>query len=355
MSSVPKQTRQWIVSNPPKTNVSLSGDDATFKLETVDTPSINDGQVLVKLKYLSNDPAQRGWIQDGVDAERLYVPPVRKGDVMRSFGIGEIVQSKAENLKEGQLVSYMANWSDYRVLEAKEATPIQEEKEAGIKATHFIGALGGPGLTAFYGLVKVAEAKAEDTVVVSGAAGSTGSMAVQIAKHVLGCKRVIGIAGGQKKCDWVKSLGADDCIDYKSADFEEKLIKATDGYVEVYFDNVGGHILDSMLKRIKRYGRVAVCGSIATYNDPESTNLKNWFEVIANRIELKGFIVYDAFLKGNGQEMVETVKNAVKDKKIQIEKQEETIVPTKFEEIPKTWTMLFEGGNQGKLVTELTN
>ncbi|KAJ4355729.1 quinone oxidoreductase [Didymosphaeria variabile] len=353
MAPLPKQTRQWIVSNPPKTSVSLSGDDATFKLQTVDTPSVNDGQVLVKLKYLSNDPAQRGWIQSGVDAERLYVPPVRQGDVMRSYGIGEIVQSKAENLKEGQLVSYTANWSDYRVLEAKEVTPVQEDKEAGIKATHYIGALGGPGLTAYYGLVGVAEATKDDTVVVSGAAGSTGSMVVQIAKHVLGCKRVIGIAGGDKKCKWVESLGADACIDYKASDFEDKLWKATEGYVEVYFDNVGGHILDLMLKRIKRYGRVAACGSIATYNDPESTRLKNWFEVIANRIQIRGFIVFDAYTKGNGQEMMNAIRNAVKERKIQIEKQEETIVPTKFEEIPKTWTMLFEGGNQGKLVTEL--
>lgn len=355
MAPLPTQTRQWIVSNPPKTNVSLSGDNATFTLQTVDTPSVNDGQVLVKLLYLSNDPAQRGWIQDGVDAERLYVPPVRQGDVMRALGVGEVIQSKAENVKEGQLVSYMANWTDYRVLEAKEVTPIQEDKEAGIKATHFIGTLGMTGLTAYYGLTSVAKATKEDTVVVSGAAGSTGSMVVQIAKNIIGCKRVIGIAGGEKKCKWVESIGADVCIDYKAADFEEQLWKATEGYVEVYFDNVGGHILDLMLKRVKRYGRIAVCGSIATYNDPESTRLKNWFEVIANRIEIKGFIVLDAFLQGKGQEMMGAIRTAVKEKKIQIEKQEETIVPTKFEDIPKTWTMLFEGGNQGKLVTELTN
>lgn len=355
MAPLPTQTRQWIVSNPPKTNVSLSGDNATFTLQTVDTPSVNDGQVLVKLLYLSNDPAQRGWIQDGVDAERLYVPPVRQGDVMRALGVGEVIQSKAENVKEGQLVSYMANWTDYRVLEAKEVTPIQEDKEVGIKATHFIGTLGMTGLTAYYGLTSVAKATKEDTVVVSGAAGSTGSMVVQIAKNIIGCKRVIGIAGGEKKCKWVESIGADVCIDYKAADFEEQLWKATEGYVEVYFDNVGGHILDLMLKRVKRYGRIAVCGSIATYNDPESTRLKNWFEVIANRIEIKGFIVLDAFLQGKGQEMMGAIRTAVKEKKIQIEKQEETIVPTKFEDIPKTWTMLFEGGNQGKLVTELTN
>ncbi|KAK3214257.1 hypothetical protein GRF29_28g2520260 [Pseudopithomyces chartarum] len=353
MTSIPKQTRQWIVSNPPKTNVHLDGDNATWTLQTVDIPELQAGQVLVKAKYLSNDPAQRGWIQDGVDAERLYVPPVRKGDVMRSIGIGEVILSKDENLKEGQIVSYMPDWQEYKVAEAKACMPIQEDEEAGIRATHYIGAMGGPGVTAWWGLMDVAKTTKEDTVVVSGAAGCTGSMVVQLAKHVIGCKRVIGIAGGEKKCKYVESLGADVCVDYKAADFEEQLIKATEGYAEVYFDNVGGPILDLMLKRIKRYGRVAVCGSISTYNDPESTNLKNWFEVIANRIELKGLIVLDAFMQGKGPEITGNLRNAVKEKKIQIEVQEETIVPTKFEDIPKTWMMLFEGGNQGKLVTEL--
>ncbi|KAJ4298303.1 quinone oxidoreductase [Kalmusia sp. IMI 367209] len=353
MAPLPKQTRQWVLSNPPTTKPELSGDGATFKLQTTDIPSIKDGQVLVKTTYLSNDPAQRGWIQAGVDAERLYVPPVLQGDVMRSIGIGEVVQSKAENLQEGQLVSCMPGWSEYAVLEAKDCTPVQADEKTGIKVTHFIGALGGPGITAYYGLLDIAGAKAEDAVVVSGAAGATGSMVVQIAKHVLGCKKVIGIAGGEKKCRWVESLGADVCVDYKSSDFEERLWKATEGLVEVYFDNVGGHILDLMLKRVKRYGRVAVCGSVATYNDPESTRLKNWFEVIANRIEIKGFIVYDAFYKGKGQEIKDAIQNAVKEGKIQIERQSETMVPSSFEAIPKTWMMLFEGGNQGKLVTDL--
>ena len=281
------------------------------------------------------------------------MPPVRQGDVMRSLGIAEVVASKADNLKEGQIVSCTPGWTEYTVLAAKDCTPVQEDKEAGIKATHYIGAMGGPGLTAYWGLLDVVRTTKEDTVVVSGAAGCTGSMVVQLAKNVIGCKRVIGIAGGEKKCRYVESLGADVCVDYKAADFEEQLIKATEGYVEVYFDNVGGSILDMMLKRVKRYGRIAVCGAISTYNDPESTNLKNWFEVIANRIEIRGLIVLDAFYQGKGPEMLGKMREAVKEGKIQIDKQEETIVQAKFEEIPKTWMMLFEGGNQGKLVTDL--
>lgn len=353
MASVPTQTRQWVLNDPPATQPVLSGDNATFAIKTVDLPALKDGQVLVKTLHLSNDPAQRGWIQAGVDADRMYLPPVYKGDVMRAFALAEVVDSKAENLKVGQHVSCIPGWVEHAVLEAKDCTPVQADKAAGIKETAFLGSLGSTGMTAYYGLCDVGRATKEDAVVVSGAAGATGSMVVQIAKHLVGCKKVIGIAGGEKKCRWVESLGADVCVDYKAADFEEQLIKATDGYVELYFDNVGGPILDMMLKRIKRYGRVAVCGAVSTYNDPESTNLKNWFEVVANRIELKGLIVLDMFYKGDAPKIMGVLQNGVKEGKIQLSDESETIVPTAFEDIPKTWMMLFEGGNQGKLITEL--
>ena len=353
MPSLPTTTKQWVLSNPPTTKVILDGSETTFKLETASIPALKDGQVLVKPHYFSNDPAQRGWIQKGVDAERLYIPPVAQGAVMRSFAICEVLQSKAENLKEGQMVSAAAGWTEYAVMEAKDCNPVQADEQAGIKLTHFIGSIGAPGITAYWGLVNVAGTTKDDTVVVSGAAGATGSMVMQIAKHVLGCKKVIGIAGGEKKCKWVESLGADVCVDYKATNFKEQLWKATEGFVEVYFDNVGGEILDTMLKRIKRYGRIAACGSVATYNDPESLRLKNWFEVIANRIEIKGFIVLDAFFQGKGPAIIGALRNGVKDGKIKLTEEGETIVPTKFEDVPKTWTSLFEGGNQGKLVTEL--
>jgi len=292
-------------------------------------------------------------MQRGVDPERLYTKPVVKGDIMRAFGIAEVVSSNSESLKPGQLVSTVTNWAEYVVLDASACRPIQPDERIGLRATHFVGALGGPGLTAYYGLVEVAGAKASDTVVVSGAAGATGSMVVQIAKHIVGAKRVIGIAGGEKKCRWVESLGADVCVDYKSPSFEDDLIKATDGFAEVYFDNVGGSILDLMLKRMKRYGRIAACGSIATYNDPGSQGIKNWFEIITNRIEIKGFIVTDAVEAGKAPAMVKAIVDKVKEGKIKIGEDSETVVPTKFEDVPKTFLMLFKGGNQGKLVTEI--
>lgn len=245
------------------------------------------------------------------------------------------------------------NWSEYAVLNANEARPIQPDEKSGIRPTHFIGALGGPGLTAYYGLVEIARAKAGETVVVSGAAGATGSMVVQVAKHIVGAKRVIGIAGGEKKCKWVESLGADVCVDYKSPTFKEDLWKATDGFAEVYFDNVGGEILDLMLKRVKRFGRIAACGAVSTYNDFESGGIKNWFEIIVNRIEVRGLIVTDAIEAGKSGAMVGKLIEKIKEGKIKIGEETETVVPTKFEDIPQTWNLLFSGGNQGKLVTEI--
>jgi NADPH-dependent curcumin reductase CurA len=349
-----QQTRQWILSNPPHNDPVLEGDNSTFKLEkkTLSTPG--QDQALVKVLYFSNDPAQRGWIQADVIPERLYTEPVKQGDIMRSFAIAEVIESNASSLPKGQLVMGDLGWTEYAVVDAKTVRPIQADDAAGIRPTHFIGALGGTGLTAYYGLIDIARAAAADTVVVSGAAGATGSMVVQIAKHMIGCKKVIGIAGGEKKCKWVESLGADICVDYKSASFEEDLKKATDGYVEVYFDNVGGDILSLMLQRMKRHGRIAACGAVATYNSMGSdSGVKNWFEVISNRIEIRGFIVTDAFTSGKVEGILGELMKGVKGGKIQLGPETETVVKTKFEDVVKTWMMLFKGGNTGKLVTEL--
>lgn len=348
-----QQTRQWVLSNPPKADPVLQGSDATFSLQTTTLPTPGANQLLVKTLYLSNDPAQRGWIQQDVDPERLYVPPVQKGEVMHAYAIAEVVESNVDSLKKGQLVMGSLGWTEYAVVGANEVRPIQADESAGIRPTHFIGSLGGPGLTAYNGLIDVARAMAEDVVVVSGAAGATGSMVVQIAKHLVGCKKVIGIAGGEKKCKWVESLGADICVDYKSATFKEDLKKATEGFVDVYFDNVGGEILELMLSRIKKFGRVAACGSISTYNNEGGNGIRNWFEIIANRIEVKGFIVIDAIESGKAGPWIQTLMQGVKDGKIKIGPESETVVPTSFEDVPKTWTMLFSGGNTGKLVTAI--
>jgi NADPH-dependent curcumin reductase CurA len=178
-------------------------------------------------------------------------------------------------------------------------------------------------------------------------------MAVQIAKKLIGCKRVIGIAGSDEKCEWVKSLGADECLNYKSSSFAADLKKATPDYVNVYFDNVGGEILDLLLTRMAKNGRIAACGAISNYNSSGDaiTGLKNWFEVITMRIEIKGFIVLD-FADKFAQDL-ETFKKGIAEGKLVIGNEGEHIVESSFDEIPKTWMGLFSGANQGKLLTKI--
>jgi len=351
----PTQTRSWILANKPEKSVELDekSSNATFKQKKSEIPTLKENQVLIKTLLLSNDPAQRGWIQKDQDPDRLYVPPVNEGDVMRARGIGRVIQTKSDKFKEGDLVTANTNWSQYAVLGDDSVQKINEIP--GVPISVYLGIAGLTGLTAYYGLIEVVRTTNKDSVVVvSGAAGATGSVVLQLAKNVLGVKKVIGIAGGKEKCDLVKSLGADIALDYKSDTFKQDLIDATPDYVDVYYDNVGGEILDLLLTRIKKHGRVAACGAIAGYNDREKGVIKNWFEVISNRIEIRGFIVIDFINKAS--EIVPKLVQYVKEGKIKLEGSEtivDAIGDEGFDQIPKIWHKLYEGGNTGKLVTKL--
>jgi NADPH-dependent curcumin reductase CurA len=208
----PTSSKQWVLTRRPADLPTYGGEDTDFKLVTRDIPSLKDDQVLVKLLYLSNDPAQRVWAKGG---ERSYTEPVQIDGPMYAGGIGEVVDSKAENFKVGSLVRGRLDWTEYHVMNAKELLPLPPVPE-GINLSHFLGALGGTGLTAYYGLVVVGEAKKGQKIVVSGAAGATGSMVVQIAKHIVGASEIIGMAGSDEKCRWVESLGAGKSIDFTS-------------------------------------------------------------------------------------------------------------------------------------------
>ena len=213
--SAPTESKSWTLAKHPTGKPTYGSDDSNFKLETKSIPSLQDGQILVKTLFLSNDPAQRGWISPPgqIDPKKLYVPPVEIGAPMRARGLGKVVASKNENFKEGDIVQGSLNWVEYPVLNANDPTAgvMKIQEIPGLSVTHFLGALGGTGLTAYYGLVEVAGFKSGETLVVSGAAGATGSMVVQIAKHMVGAKYVVGIAGNDEKCKWVESLGADKC------------------------------------------------------------------------------------------------------------------------------------------------
>lgn len=349
--SSPTFTRQWILQNKAADFPVLYGPSSTFKLITTDLPPLSSNQVLLKTLYLSNDPSQRATISKHAKQERLYTPLIALGARVNAYGIAEVIESKSSILTKGDIVACNIGWTEYAVLNAKNCMKL--EKMPGVSITHFLGALGPTGLTAYYGTKIIAKVGPKDTVVVSGAAGATGSMVVQIAKKMLGCKRVIGIAGTEQKCRWVESLGADICLNYKSPGFKKELVKETEGFVEVFFDNVGGEILDLMLRRMAVNGRVAACGAVSDYNTSAPYGVKSYLEIISMRLEIKGFIVLDFYAQGKGPAATKELVDALKQRKITVSDQNETVVRTPFEKIPQTWVKLFEGGNTGKLITKL--
>jgi len=345
--SFPKTTQIYILNEPPIGEISSE----TFKLETRPLPSLEeltDGQILIKVLALSNDPAQRGWMSGKSDPRRAYIPPVKKGEPVRAIVLAEVVASKSTKYKEGTKITCMAGWFEYGVIHESvvsgEAATIP-----GYSEYISLGLLGGTGMTAYVGAFVELNLNKDSIVVISGAAGGVGSVLVQIAKKVIGCKRVVGIAGGEEKCEWVKSLGADACVDYKDPDYASHLAQELPDFADAYFDNVGGEVLDNMLKLVKRFGKISACGAISGYNG-KPLLLQNYGEIITNRLDLKGFVVIDhaGVMPKARQEMIGWLKEG----KIDIT-EGETVVETKFEDVPKTWKMLFEGGNKGKLVTKL--
>jgi len=348
------QTRQWLLAHKPSDLPKLDGPDATFQLTTTTLPELKDNEILVKTQYLSNDPAQRGWISAHINPDRLYTTPVREGTPMHARSLAEVVESKSSAFQPGDICLASTGWAEHAVVPAATTQPCPDLPR-GLSKTHYLGALGLTGLTAYFGLTEIARASADDVVVISGAAGATGSMAVQIAKKILGCKKVVGIAGSEEKCRWVESLGADVCLNYKRESLAADLAEATpgpDGFANVYFDNVGGEILDRMLTRMAKYGRIAACGAISNYNaSPERmTGIKNWFEVISMKLEIRGFIVLDFMAKF--QQAREVLFKSLEAGKLRVEGGEH-IVQAGFEDVPKTWILLFEGSNTGKLITAL--
>lgn len=186
--SPPTKSQQWVLREKPYSEPVLGGDESTFALNIADIPALKDGQVLLKTLYLSNDPAQRAWISPLAQAERLYLPPVQVGEPMKSMGIARVVESRNPNIKPGALVTGNPGWTEYSVDDGANVSAI--DPHPGLPETHFLGALGLPGFTAYYALTQIVKATSKDAIVVSGAAGAVGSMVVQIAKKMIGCRKV---------------------------------------------------------------------------------------------------------------------------------------------------------------------
>lgn len=352
--SFPTQINEIILKNKPFKDVNFSWGqaDSTFELKTqpLDKSDVKDGQVVVKLILISNDPTQRLWIQKGLDPKRMYIEPVHEGERMKATVLAEVVYSKNDEYKEGDIVLGFVGWTDYAILNPEQINskiPVQQ----GVPLLAYLSALGMTGLTAFFGTTKIGQLQKGQTIIVSAALGATGSMVVQVAKHLVGAKKVIGFAGSDEKCKWVELIGADICINYKLADLLKELDKALDGeYADVYYDNVGGEQLDICLSRVKPFGRVVACGAISGYNDHVKMNVTRWAEIITNRLTVQGFIVID-FTK-DFPEGLAALGNGLKEGKI---KNEVDVIDIKgdIKKIPEVWFRLFDGKGPGKLITKL--
>jgi len=352
---VPKTTREIYLTQWPKANKIEV--DTDFAIKEVEIPSpLPENSVLVKLIALSNDPAQRTWISDA-DPERHYVTPITPGNTMGAFGIGRVISSSHSDYNGGDLLLGVFGWREYAVVPIP-STPTSfgpTKLPAGTDPADFLS-LGFTALTAYFGLLSprvVGATSSDKIVVVSGAAGATGSAATQIAKNVLGIELVIGIAGSKEKCELIKSQGGCDiAFNYKTPGWKEEFQKLVldKGGIDVYFDNVGGEILELCLESMKKEGRIAACGAISGYDDPTkaSISFKSWGQIIFQALKVQGFLASQfssEFPKAQSDLAEWTKAGKIKPLK--------TVFKAKFEEVPKGLEMLLQGKNTGKLITIL--
>ncbi|MBP6406397.1 MAG: NADP-dependent oxidoreductase [Proteobacteria bacterium] len=317
----------------------------SFTTEPVAEPA--EGGVLVKTLALSLDPAMRGWMNEG----KSYIPPVGIGEVMRAGGIGRVVASKNPQFAVGDTVSAGLGVQEYCLIagdQVKRAGLFKIDLRAG-SMTQWLNVLGMPGMTGYFGLMDVGMPKPGETVVVSGAAGAVGQTVGQLAR-IKGC-RVVGIAGGRAKCDWVvNELGFDACIDYKAGNVKAALKEHAPKGVDIYFDNVGGEILDDVLARIGRGARIIICGAISQYNNTTPVQgPKNYLSLLVNRARMEGIVVFD--YADRYHLAVAEMAGYLKDGRM---KSKEDIVEG-LDNFPEALLKLFSGANFGKLVLKVAD
>jgi NADPH-dependent curcumin reductase CurA len=325
--------RQWTLTSRPVGLPKRS--DFTFATNPAPTPA--EGQILVRNHYISLDPAMRGWMNDA----RSYVPPIGLGEVMRAGAVGEVVASRAPGWKEGDHAVGMFGMQDYAAIDA---TGAQKVDGARAPLPLYLSALGMPGMTAYFGLLDIGNPQPGQTVVVSAASGAVGALVGQIAR--LKGARAVGLAGGPAKCAYVTGeLGFDACIDYKNEDIGKALSKHCPKGIDVYFDNVGGEILDLALARIARKGRIVICGAISQYNTTEAiVGPKNYLSLLVNNARMEGFVVFNyahRYAEGMADMASWLHEGRIKSR--------EDIVDG-IETFPETLLKLFSGENFGKLM-----
>jgi len=310
-----------------------------FEVVRLKTPSLKDGQILIKQTHMSLDPAMKGWMMPDRDS---YIPPVELGDVMRSGGVGEIVESKNLALPVGARVQGLTGWTEYVVSDGQGMNLLPES----IPTEAVLCVLALPGMTAYQGLMNIGKPKAGETIVVSGAAGSVGSMVGQIAKAE--GLTVIGTAGSDEKCQWLTDdLGFDVAINYKSETLDAELLAASTKGVDLYFENTGGAVQHAVFNRMNAHGRIIVCGMISDYNSVTPSAGPNWIPIIKKRLTIQGFTMPDHNDKVPG--MIQAMSKYLMEGKIKYRAHTLHGLESAIEGI----NLLFTGGNTGKLMVEL--
>jgi NADPH-dependent curcumin reductase CurA len=315
-------------------------DHELWRITRDPAPQLQDGEVQLKLSHVSVDPAMRGWITN----KRSYIEPVQPGEIMRAFGVGEVVASKAEGFAPGDWVTGFTGLASARVLPSKFIRKIDislaEPKD-------YLSGLGMTGYTAYFAITDIGQPKTGETVVISAAAGAVGSIAYQVAKN-LGA-RVIGIAGGPEKCAWLRDeLKIDGVIDYKNESIREGLERETPDGIDVYYDNVGGEVLDEVLARINRRARLVICGAISQYGD--MFNMKgpsNYMALITHSARMQGFTMRD-YMRRVPEAFMQLLKWKHQGKLTYREHMLEGL-----ENFPQAFEMLFRGENTGKLLIKV--
>jgi len=316
-------------------------DGATVRLEEAPVPEPGPGQALVAVRYLSIDPTIRTWMNDAPG----YLPPIALGEVVRSGGVGEVVSTNSERYSVGDMVTGLTGWQDYVLADERAAMQVIPP---GVDPTLVLGVLGVTGMTAYFGMVDVGRVGEGDTVVVSGAAGATGSVAGQIAR-IKGAARVVGLAGTPEKCAWiVDELGFDAAVNYRTDDVAARLRSLCPDGIDLYYDNVGGDILETCLAQLARHARIVMCGAISVYNDtarpPGPSNL---FNLIISRARMEGFLVLDyldRFPEGQLDMFQWLAEGRI---------QHAEHIVDGLENAPDALNMLFTGGNTGKLIVKI--
>lgn len=315
-------------------------DENTWEIVEAEIPQPKEGQFVVKQYYISLDPAMRGWMND----RRSYVPPVQIGEVMRAGSVGKVVASKHPDFKEGD---YVSGWGGVQYYALTDGTTWYKVLPEVAPLPMYIGTLGMPGMTAYFGLLDIGQPKAGETVLVSGAAGAVGSLVGQIAK-IKGC-RAVGIAGGEMKCNYLlDELGFDGAIDYKGEELYPAIKRECPDGIDVYFDNVGGKILDTALTQINRGARIPICGAISQYNATEPVpGPSNYLSLLINRARMEGFLVSD-FSTQYGKAAAEMGGWLASG---QLKSRED--IYEGIENFRETFLRLFSGQKLGKLVLQL--